>query len=525
MLIRSPRDFTPGPTQLNGGPGLGSYRSFVNSFAAFMLGAPQEVGRTYQTVTSTNRQTQVSGFLQDSYKVTSRLTLDLGLRYEFYSSVVPRYAGGASNYNPFTNSLLVAGYGNIGLDTGVNPQWLFDPRFGFAYRVGNKSVIRGGFAISGWTGRYGFTGGTLSSQFPVTYNVQVGTTGGYAVNGSLNSLPAVPFMPVPSNGIINPAPNQGFFFIPFNNPLSYVENYNLTYERELPGMLTLTAGYVGNVGRQLPFNQEMNAAAPGTGTAGLPLNVLFGRTASTTLRADGVNSNYNSLQVTASKRNSHGLTLTASYTYSKSLDVGSNQPSFIDNLNRGRQYGPSDFDQTHIFVLSHIYELPFGKGKPFLNNGGVAAAILSGWQINGILRLSSGLPFTITTDPTACNCPGNRNFANVVAPTQILGGIGPGQAWFTVSSFAAPAPNTFGNVGRNTVRGPGLKNYDFSLFRVFRIQERVIFELRGEAYNLSNTPHFSNPDAVVTDGNFGFISSTLSGAPNRQFQLAARLRF
>ena len=155
-------DFNPGTTQLKGGPGLGPYGSFANSFAAYLLGATDETGRTYQTVTPTNRQTQVAGFLQDTYHVTPKLTLDLGLRYDFYSPIVPRYKGGASNYDPSDDTLLVAGIGKVDLASGVNSQYLIQPRLGFAYRVDDKTVVRGGYAISGWTGRFGFTGGTLS---------------------------------------------------------------------------------------------------------------------------------------------------------------------------------------------------------------------------------------------------------------------------------------------------------------------------------------------------------------------------
>jgi hypothetical protein len=518
--------FNPGTTELNGGPaGLGTYGSYINSFAAYLLGATDQTSRTYQTVTPTNRQTQIAGYLQDTYQVSRKLTLDLGLRYDFYSPVTPRYKGGASNYDPLTNTLLIAGYGDVNLATDVNSQSIIEPRVGFAYSIGDKSVLRGGYAISGWTGRFGFTGGTLSTQFPVINNVQVGNTGDYVVDGTFNSLPPVPSITLPANGRLSPAPNEAFFVIPFHNPLPYVENYNLTYQRQFNAGLTMDLGYVGNVGRQLPFNQELNAAFPGTGTAGLALNQVYGRTASTSERANGVNSNYNSLQVNLSKRFSQGLSFTIAYAYSKSLDLGSNQAGFTNNLDRQRQYGPADFDQTHMLTISHVYELPFGKGKSLLNNGGVLALIASGWQLNGIFRFATGAPFTASADATSCDCPGNGNFADAISPVHTLGGIGPGQPWFTTSSFAVPGPNRFGNAGRNTVRGPDLKNYDFSLFRTFAIKERFRLEFRGEFYNLTNTPHFSNPDGNVNDSTFGIVSSTLSGASGRQVQGALRLTF
>jgi hypothetical protein len=240
-----------------------------------------------------------------------------------------------------------------------------------------------------------------------------------------------------------------------------------------------------------------------------------------------VNSNYNALQATLTKRFSQGLTFTVAYAYSKSMDVGSNQAGFIDNLDFRRQYGPSDFDQTHLLTISHLYELPFGKGKPFLNHGGIAAALLSDWQLNGIHRYATGTPFNVTADATPCHCPGNGNFADAVAPVTILGGVGPGQPWFTTSSFAVPGPNRFGDAGRNTVRGPHLSNYDFSLFRIFPVGERLKLEFRGEFYNLSNTPHFANPNGSVSagPGSFGINTSTLSGYGNRQIQTALRITF
>ena len=156
------------------------------------------------------------------------------------------------------------------------------------------------------------------------------------------------------------------------------------------------------------------------------------------------------------------------------------------------------------------------------------AHLLSNWQLNGIYRYATGTPFTATTDATACNCPGNGNFADAVAPVQILEGIGPGQPWFSISSFAVPGPNRFGNAGRNTIRGPHLSNYDFSLFRTFAIKERVRLEFRGEFYNLTNTPQFSNPSGNgvnVSSGSFGVITSTLTGYGNRQIQTALRVTF
>jgi hypothetical protein len=517
--------FNPGTTALNGGPALGPFGTFGNSFASFLLGVTDQTSRTYMPITPTNRQTQFFSFFQDTYQVTPKITLDLGLRHEIYTTVKPRYAGGASNYEPATNSLIVAGIGDIPLSTNVDvDKNNFAPRIGIAYRISQKSVVRAGYGISYWTGRFGFTGGTLSTQFPTIYNIQQGVANDFAIDGTFDTLPVVPFISIPSSGRISPAPNQAFFVIPRKNPIPFVHSYNLTYQREIGWGTAVDIAYVGNLGRQLPFNQQLNAAPPGTGVAGRPFNQRFGRTADVSLRANGVNSNYNSLQANASKRFSQGLSFTLAYTYSKSMDVGSDQAGFTDQTNIRRHYAPSNYDRTHMFTFSHIYELPFGRGKKYARSGALAY-VVGNWQVNGILRAVTGTPFTVTADATPCNCPGNGNFADALRPAAILGGTGPRQKWFDVTAFGQPGSNRFGNAGRNTVRGPGFSNYDFSVFRIIPITERFKLEFRSEFYNLTNTPHFSNPSNSINSGNFGEITSTLGGYGNREVQLALRLTF
>ncbi|MEJ7605881.1 MAG: TonB-dependent receptor, partial [Bryobacteraceae bacterium] len=160
-------NFNPGTTSIRGAS-LGQFGQFGNSWAAFLLAAPDQTSRTFMPITPTNRQTQVFAFFHDTFQVTPRLTLDLGVRWELYTPIKPRYAGGASNYDPETNSLLIAGVGANDLANNVKTDWNnFAPRIGFSYRLGEKSVVRGGYGISYYTGRFGFTGGTLSTQFPV----------------------------------------------------------------------------------------------------------------------------------------------------------------------------------------------------------------------------------------------------------------------------------------------------------------------------------------------------------------------
>ncbi len=518
-------DYNPGTTAIPG-QALGPFGTLGNSFAAFLLGAPDLTYRTFQTVTPTNRLTQAFFFFHDNWQISKRLTLDLGLRYEAHTTVKPRYAGGASNYDVNNNSLAVAGVGPIGLSTNVDfDANQFAPRLGIAYRLNEKTVLRTGYGLSYYTGRFGFTGGTLSTQFPVIYNIQEGVAGNFRVEGSADTLPAFSLVPIPQSGVISPAPNQGYFTVPRKNPIPMVHSYSFTIQRQLPGQMVLDAAFVGTLGRRIPGQRELNFSLPGQGAAGLTFNQRFGRTASVAERSNAYNNNYNGLQVNLQKRFNRGLSFQAAYTFSKTLGIGDDQPGFtIPSAVRQRHYGPAGFDRTHMLTLNHIWELPFGTGKRYAQTGPLRW-IAGDWQIAGIARFVTGAPFSIVADAGPCNCPGNGNFADVLRATSILGGYGPGQLYMDTSAFAAPRPGTFGNGGRNIVPGPGFENYDFSVFRFFPIREKMRLEFRAEFYNLTNSPRFGNPVGNVNAGNFGQITGTLFGEGERDIQFALRLTF
>lgn len=520
--------FTFGPTitQLYqgaaGGSPLGPYGSVVNAFADFMFGLPDSTDRAQILLSPTMRQSHLDGYIQDSYKITPSLTLDIGVRYDFYEAVKVRYAGGASNYDPSTNSLLIAGYGNIGLSDGVNSKpGYIAPRLGIAYSLGAKTAIRAGYGISYWEQRFGWTGGTLNQQYPVIYNVQNGNTGDYRVDGTFSSIPAVQYFAVPQNGILNPAPNQAFYTMPSHYNLPAVYNWNFTIQRQIASTFIVDAGWVANLGRELPYAYNINQGLPGAGPNAEVLNLEYGRTASTTIRAYGVNSSYNSLQVNATKRWSRGYHVTLAYAFAKSLDTNGENGGFLDPNNYKRTWGPSSFDQTQLLTISHVYELPFGKGRPFLNHG-IAGAIVGNWQLSGVFRYYSGTPFTPTAPATNCNCAGGTAYADVTGTPVYPGGEGPGQLWISPSAFALPAVNTHGNAGRDVLRGPGSTNYDANIVRKFRVREKATLEFRMEATNALNHPHFGNPASTVGSATFGQIT-TATGP--RQAQAALRVSF
>ena len=506
-----------------GGSPLGLYGSTVNAFAAFMLGLPAEIQRAQILLSPTMRQSHVDGFVQDSYKVTPRLTLDIGLRYDFYEAPKVRYPGGASNYEPSNNTLIIAGYGNISLSDGVNSKpGYWGPRLGIAYSLGSKTAIRAGYGISYWEQRFGWTGGSLNNQYPVIYNQQVGTTSQYTPAGSLAAITPVQYFAVPSNGIVSPAPNQAFYYIPSHFNLPGVYTWNVTLQRQFTPTLVVDAGWVANQGRDLPYAYNINQGPPGGGPNAEILNVLYGRTASTTIRAYGANSNYNSLQVNATKKFARGFHVSLAYTFSKSLDETAENGGFLNPNNFKQSYGPSSFDQAQMVTINHVYELPFGKGQPLLNSHKIASAILGGWQVSGIFRYFTGLPFTAGAAATNANCASCSVVPEILGTPVYPGLYGPGRQYLSPSAFGLEPVGTRGNSGRDNLRGPGMTVYDANIVRKFHIKERATAEFRMEAANVTNHPHWGNPSATVNTATFGQISTASNP---RQAQVGMRLTF
>ena len=356
---------------------------------------------------------------------------------------------------------------------------------------------------------------------------------GFATAGSLNQLTNVNTLVTAGSNTL-PAPNAPMVFSPNNMRTPYVQNFDFLIQQDLGYHgLVLGVGYVGNLGRELPYSLETNAAAPGTGVIGQPLNAKFGRTASTIETMTGLTSNYNSLQVSLNKHFGNSLTFTTAYTYSKALDYGAGGLTpLLNNLDVRANYGPADWNRAQVLTFSHVWRLPFGAGAEHLNEG-LAGHLLGPWQIDGVLSWVSGTPFTITADPTLCNCPGNTPTASTVVTGVSTGFVGvptffgflPVPYHQLNFAYVQPPEGTLGNLGRNSVVGPGYTNYNMSLFRNFVIREGVKLEFRAEAYNISNTAHFANPIANVNDANFGQSIGTLPYDPSRRLQLAFRVQF
>ncbi|MBI3697749.1 MAG: TonB-dependent receptor [Acidobacteria bacterium] len=513
--------FRPGPAALNGDRNT----SFGNSFASFLLDLPNQLGRDLTVVFPARRNTVYNLYFQDKWQVSPKLTLDLGLRWEYWPSSTPHHPAGFSNYNPANNTLELAGIGSIPMNLGiVSQKKSFAPRFGTAYRLNSKTVLRGGYGISYlWRN-------TAEYNFPVKQANSFDAVNSFSAAGSMaTGFPPPTVIQIPNDGIIRDAPAQSYDIIPKDFFQAYVQSWNLALQRALPANFSLDLAYVGNHGINIPTTRETNfGRIPGAGAAGQPLNQLFGRRASTTTFI-GTHTYYDSLQVRFDRRFFNGFLLTTSYAFSKAIDFCTDSCSLFDSFNVSRTRGRSDFDRTHVFVQSFIYELPFGPKHRWAHSG-PARWLLGDWQMNGILTSQTGDPLSITFSNATLNAPLSNNRPNLNGQSAIFGAVGPGSLWFDTSKFTAPAPNTFGNSGRNILSGPGLVNLDFSLFRAVPVTERIKLEVRLESFNLSNTPHFDKPNTALGNANFGQVTTaggsyTTGQGDQRQFQVALRLFF
>ena len=514
--------FTPGPTTLNGGPA----NSFANSFAAFLLDQPNSVGRDLAFISPTRRDKVYNLYFQDKWQVSKKLTLDLGARWEYWPGDKPQYPGGSVNYNPVNNTLILSGLGGNPMDMGVkNYKRNVYPRIGIAWRWNEKTVIRAGFGMAS-SYRY-YTGW----QYPVRQAQQLLASNSFVAAGSMSQgFPAPTPVVIPSNGIITNPPNQNYSIVPIENPVPYVENWNVALQRTLLANLSLDVTYVGNhavkISNSNTTNTSINinaATAAGTGTASEPLNILFGRNATTTYPWFQ-SSYYDAFHVKLNRRFTDGFMMTTSYAFGKSIDYGS-----YNELGYKNYKGLSRYDRRHILTYSATYDLPFGKGKR-LATSGITKALLGGWQLNGLWTWESGLPLNFSASSTSLNASGNSQRPNVNGPVEIIGEEGPGKYWFSTSSFSNPPAGTIGNVGRNVLHGPHLFSINGSVFRRFNFTERIRMEFRAEAYNATNTPWFDLPNTTLGDASFGQITTAQGNQSvkvnmNRSFQGSLRLVF
>lgn len=515
--------FTGGITALNGGAAPNQY----NAYAQFLLGLAGNMSKALQYYSpQTAREWQFAWYARDRWQASRNLTLTLGLRYEYYPQMY-RSNQGMERYDPETNNVIIGDRGGNPANAGVfSSKRLFAPRLGLAYRMGARTVLRSGYGISIDPSTIS---GAIQRPYPVVVGQQFSGVNTYVAYASLAQ--GIPLFGGPdvSSGITALPPTAQTQTQPaglFSR--GYIQSWNAMVERRLPADLVASAGYVGtHTVRQMVYF-DSNAGVPGLGLAGQPLYARWGRSATTSVLTPAFSAEYNALQATLNRRFSRGVLLKISYTFSHAIDFSDDNAgslSFNTPSQVSRNRARAGFDMTHIFQSAWVYDLPFGPGKTWLRSKGVASALARDWQINGVLSRYSGLPFTVTASGTSLNAPGNTQTADQVKPNvEKYGKIGPGVPWFDTAAFASVTAVRYGTSGRNIIRGPGTFNLDLSLFRNVSITERLGLQIRGEAFNATNTPRFDNPAAnVSTTSTFGSITS--AGQGGRVIRLALRLTF
>jgi len=502
----------------------------ANDFAQFLLGIFDEAGRSIQFQKANGKDWWYGFHFLDNWKLKPKLTLNLGLRYEYYPVFGRDSLGkGIEQYDATTNKVLLGGLGGNPKNLGVTTQKdLLEPRVGFAWELNAKTVLRAGF-------------GSTNETFPIlretrgAYPAVIATDNVYNSNDpafnslascqlGMNALCSFQGLGTFATGInpaMEPLPpaglSTGVIDAPSNVALRFVgagllkrgrvNTWNFTVERRLPGDMLLGVGYVGNHLAHgwgiLDRNSSDIDQEP-------PLTAAFGRTAATYQLQGYLESHYNALQVTLDRHYSKGLYIKTAYTYSKSInesydtDAWSggfwNPPLFAGPSYRDRNRGMADIDRRQIFRIAYVYDIPAGAGHRFASGNVIGRAIFGGWQANGVWSALSGPPTTIFGIPNF-KSEGNHQTLDQVAPLHKVGCLGPqtGCFWYDPSSFGVVPTvrdpdgvernHRFGTTGRNiAVYGPGHWNLDQSLFRHFKLSERYDLQFRAESINVFNHP-------------------------------------
>jgi len=488
-------------------------------------------------------------FAQDDWRITPRLTLNLGLRYDVYTWPV-EVEDRQSNFNVATGAIDIAnqnGASRAFIPTDYNN---FGPRIGFAYQLtgDGKTVLRGGYGIFYFLDRGGISN-QLGQNAPFGGQNQVTFGQGFriALSGALPCSPNCTQGQLNSTLATGPVPSGDFTNLDLANPsgvslvavlpsnvVPSVSQWNLQVQRQLVSNSSASIAYVGDRGKNLTRNYNINQQAYGVSQSD-PARDLFPNLGSINLQDNSGNSVYHSMQAEYERRYSNGFQFLGAFTWSKTIDdacgdLDTCNPQVPTNFQIER--GRSNIDQNYRMVLSSLYEIPVGRGKRFGRDWSRPIDwALGGWQLNAIYTLQGGLPFTVCVDGAQGNCVTR---ADLVGPlTTTPGAITP-DFYFNTASFAAPPSTKFadgstvfdrpGTAGRNILRGPGNSNIDLGVAKKFSVTERTNVEFRAQAYNLTNTPHFGNPNADLSQGNFGKVTTTLPFS-YRQMELALRVNF
>ncbi len=498
----------------------GSSQSGSLTYASMALFAANHVDNATYVSTlplKRSRKAQYWVYIQDEYKVTPNLTLNLSLRYNFFNI----FHEVDNRAIPFDfASCGPGGYCPRGSNFGFPRYNDIDPRVSVAWAHGS-TVLRAGGGVYHSDGQEDDQNLLPISNDYLRYSLTAAGSPGL-------SFPIDSFLSATS-GVVSPR------LLDRNRKDMYVTAWTASLQQTLPGSIVGTVTYLGNKGTDLLTTSYVNVKDPVTGLAPYP---AFGVIA---WRGNTSNSTFHALQFNTRRLFQNGLLLSANYMWSHSINdgsIGGGESDTVQNVFcRACDKASSDFDVRQVFNASANYQLPFGAGRRFLSDPGALRAVLGGWELGGIATARSGLPVNVTIDRSNSSVPGGYSVANSERPDLVpgiptvpAGGPTPNQ-WINSAAFSIPANGTFGNLGRNALRGPALWQIDVALAKRVIFTERVRLQLRAEAFNLFNRAQYGNPLSNLSSPlNFGRITvpinpgATGSGTP-RQIQLAARLFF
>jgi Carboxypeptidase regulatory-like domain/TonB-dependent Receptor Plug Domain len=544
-----------------------------NAIASFLLGDPNNASR--RNVVETTHAGWVDGFYaMDQWKVTDKLNVNIGLRYDL--TFMPIYGNSPSdNYYvgdmDFRNGTYILAHNAPSclqtnaapcIPGGVLPANVvttplgggaifhtdyndIQPRVGMVYQLFPNTVLRAGY------GRF-FDNWAAITQTAQNYEGtwpsldQLGASNINAVtSGAPTTTAEDPLNQGSGPPVTGPTPfTQSTWFADPYLKRPYADQWNFGVQQQLSSKDVLTVNYVGSVGRRLDIGGAYNVAMAAGGNVGCPsyaanpndfnCGAPFPYIGATAYDRSQGKSTYNALQVSLNGRQQHGLTYLISYTWSKSLDLGCSGFYGVEGCSIQNPYnlqadkGPSATDLPQIFSAAWVYTLPFGKGGKFSSGSRVVNALIGGWNLNGILSFNSGTAFDAGSGKDQAET-GNYNYGNGYGyeRANLVGSPYPSSKspaeWINVSSFQLPALNTFGDLGRDSLRSDWYKNLDLSIFRQFPITERFRMEFRFETFNLTNTPVWAVPVTSMEAPNFGAVTSTANTA--RQLQFGLKLYF
>lgn len=490
----------------------GQTPNFYNQYGAFLLGLTSQAQKSYQWETMTTREWRYGFYFGDRWQHRN-LTLDLGLRYEYFPLVTRAEGRGVEVLDVNSMEVLLGGVAgiprNVGLKTGKTD---FAPRLGVAWRINPRTVARTG---------YGLTYNPLPFARPLRgfYPLTIANT--YV---SLNSWQPYGTLQSGIPEFTGPAPGQGRVPLPSATTMrtpdadnvrrGHIQSWNVAVERRLPFDMSVNAAYVGTKTTRGFADLELNVSPAGGGERGRAFFQQFGRTASTLLWGGITKAQYHSLQMQLTRPFKKGLLLRGAYTLGKTMNMADqdgwvgvlyNSPDVFD-----RNYAPAGFDRRHSFTLAYAYQLPFGDPDERLT---LLNALAKGWQLNGTFAAYTGTPFTVTASNTSLDQRGNQQTADLIGDLKKVSN-GVDQPYYDTSAFANVTEQRYGNTGRNQFYGPGYWNYNMSLFRTFSLQGRRRLQLKVEGFSIANNPQFLNPNRSVTSGSFMRITSTRASARN-----------